>query len=77
VRVGRAIVAEERGAPAIDRGMRRQWLDERLEAGPIFRRVGKRIGAGKILYVGGTKVGRRMVEANSADKAKLASAVAT
>src|SRR5580700_5593143 len=76
VRVGRAIVAEERGAPAIDRGMRRQRLDERLEAGPIFRRVGKRIAAGKILYIGCAEVDRRMVETNSADKAQLAGPVA-
>src|SRR5580704_10616407 len=43
VRVGRAIFAEERSVPAIDGRMRRQWLDERFEAGPIFQRVGKRI----------------------------------
>src|SRR5580704_17875332 len=76
VRVGRAVVAEERSAPAIDRGMRRQRLDERLEAGPIFRRVGKRIAAGKILYIGCAEVDRRMVETNSADKAQLAGPVA-
>ena len=52
VGVGRAVVAEERGAPVIDRGMRRQRLDEGLEAGQIFRRVVKRISAGKILYIG-------------------------
>src|SRR5579862_455005 len=75
VRGGRAIVAEERSAPAIDRGMRRQRLDERLEAGSIFRRVGKRIEAGKILDIGGAKAGRRMVETNGADKAKLAGPV--
>src|SRR5580700_3181201 len=72
VRVGRAIVAEERSAPAIDRRMRRQRLNEKIETGPIFRRVGKRVGAGKILYIGYAKAGRRMVETNSADKAKLA-----
>jgi hypothetical protein len=75
VRVGRAVVAEERSAPAIDRGMRRQRLDEGLEAGPILRRVGKRKSAGKIRYIGGAKVGGRMVEANIADKAKLAGPV--
>src|SRR5580704_18234623 len=76
VRVGRAIVAEERSTPAIDRRMRRQRLDEEFETGPIFRRVGKRIAAGKILYIGGAKVGRRVVETNSADKAQLAGPVA-
>src|ERR1700685_2867696 len=75
VGVGRAVVAEERSAPAIYRGMRRQWRDEGLEAGPILRRVGKRIAAGKICYIGGAKLGRRMVETNSADKAKLAGPV--
>src|SRR5580704_7224073 len=75
VRVGGAIFAGERSAPAIDRGMRRQRLDERLEAGPVFRRVCKRIGTGKILYIGGAKVGRRMVETNSADEAQLAGPV--
>ena len=72
MRVGRAVLAEERGAPAIDRRMRRQRLDEKFETGPIFRRIGKRIGAGKIRYIGGAKAGRRMVETNSADKAQLA-----
>src|SRR5580704_3213523 len=72
VRVGRAVFAEERSAPAIDRGMRRQRLDEKFETGPIVRRVGKRIGAGTIRYIGGAKAGRRMVETNSADKAQLA-----
>src|SRR5580704_8005493 len=75
VRIGGAVVAEERGAPVIDRGMWRQRLDEGFEAGPIFRRVGKRIGAGKILYVGCAKAGGRMVETNSADKAQLAGPV--
>jgi hypothetical protein len=74
--VGRAISAEERGAPAINRGMRGQRLDEAFEAVPIFRRVGKRIGAGKILYIDCAKVGRGMVETNTADKAKLAGPVA-
>src|SRR5580700_5036953 len=67
VRVGGAVVAEERSTPAIDRGMRRQRRDEKFETGPIFRRIGKRIGAGKIRYIGGAKAGRRMVETNSAD----------
>src|SRR5580704_9226292 len=75
VGVGRAVVAEERGAPAIDGGMRRQWRDEGLEAGPIFRRVGKRKSAGKVRYIGGAKFGRRSEETNVADKAKLASPV--
>src|ERR1700722_16308833 len=72
VRVGRAVFAEERSAPAIDRRMRRQRLDEKFETGEIVRRVGKRIGAGTIRYIGGAKAGRRMVETNSADKAQLA-----
>src|SRR5580704_8612410 len=72
VRVGRAVFAEERSAPAIDRRMRRQRLDEKFETGSIVRRVGKRIGAGTIRYIGGAKAGRSMVETNSADKAQLA-----
>src|SRR5271166_190677 len=75
VSVGRSVFAEERGAPAINRGMRGQRPNETFEAGPIFRRVGERIGAGKIFYIGCAKVGRRVVETNIADKAKLASPV--
>jgi len=74
VGVGRSVFAEEHGAPAINRGMRGR-PNEAFEAGPIFRRVGKRIGAGKIFYIGCAKVGRRMVETNIADKAKLAGPV--
>ena len=56
--------------------MRRQRLDERFEVRPIVRRVGERIGAGKILYIGCAKVARRMVETNTAGEAKLAGPVA-
>src|ERR1700730_13153978 len=38
VRVGGAIFAGERSAPAIDRGMRRQRLDERVKARRAFAR---------------------------------------
>src|SRR5580692_83726 len=76
VGIGRAVVAQEPGAPVIDRGMRRQRRDERREAGPILRRVGKRKSAGKVRYIGGAKLGRRMIETNAADKAKLAGPVA-
>ena len=75
VGVGRSIFAEEHGAPAINRGMRGQRPNEAFEVGPIFRRVGKRIGAGKIFYIGCAKVGRCVVETNIADKAKLAGPV--
>ena len=75
VNVGGAIFAEEHSAPVINRGMRRQRLHETVKAWPIFRRVGKRIDAGKILYIGCAKLGRRMVETDTADKAKLAGAV--
>ena len=64
VSVGRSVFAEEHGAPAINRGMQGQRPNEAFEAGPIFRRVGKRIGAGKTFYIGCAKVGRRMVETN-------------
>ena len=46
-----------------------------LEIGPVVRGVGKRIGAGKILDIGGAEAGRRVVETDSADKAKLGGAV--
>src|SRR6202044_1926424 len=67
--------AEEHSAPVINRGMRGLRLDETFEAGPILRRVGKRVSAGKILYIGCAKLGRRMVETNITDKAKLAGPV--
>ena len=76
VSVGSAISAKERSAPAINRGMRRQRLDKPFEASRMFRRVGKRIGAGKIFYIGCAKVGRRMIETNTADNVKLAGPVA-
>ena len=45
--------------------------DEARETGPIFRRVGKRIGPGKILDIGCAEAGRRVVETNGAFEAKL------
>jgi hypothetical protein len=75
VSVGRSVFAEEHRAPAINRAMRGQRPNEAFEVGPICRRVGKRIGAGKIFYIGCAKIGRRMVETNITDKAELAGSV--
>ena len=55
--------------------MRGQRPNEAFEVGPICRRVGKRIGAGKIFYIGCAEIGRRMVETNITDKAELAGSV--
>ena len=76
VSIGRTIFGKERGAPTINRGIGRQWLDEATETGRIFRRIDKRIGTGKFLYVGSAEGGRRVLDANSAGKAKLAGPVA-
>ncbi len=46
VRVGRAVCAEESRAPAVEFGMGGWRRREAFERGPIFRRVGKRMGAG-------------------------------
>ena len=74
VSVGSAVVAEERGAPAINGGMRREWFGETFEVRPILRRVGKRMGAGKVRYISGAKAGRRMVDTDVADKVKRSGA---
>ena len=75
VGVGRSVLAEERGGPAIEPGVRRQRRDEARETGPIFRRVGKRMGPGKILDIGCAEVGRRVVETHGAFEAKLRGAI--
>ena len=75
VRVGGSVSAEEDRAPAIEFAARGGRQNETFETGPIFRRIGKRIGAGKILDIGCVKAGRSMVETNVADKAKLGGAV--
>jgi hypothetical protein len=74
VRVGGSVSAEEDCAPAIEFAARGGRQNETFETGPIFRRVGKRIRAGKILDIGCVKAGRRMVETNLADKTKLGGA---
>ena len=71
VGVGRTVFLEERGAPVIDRGMRRHRRHETFEARPIFRRIGKRVGAGGTLYAGRAEVTRPVVDPNPADKTKL------
>jgi hypothetical protein len=57
---------------AIDAGVRGQRRDDARKAGPDFRRVGKRMGAGKILDIGCSEAGRRVVEMNGAFEAELA-----
>ena len=45
--------------------------DEAREIGLVVRRVGERIGSGKIRDIGCAEAGRRVVEANGAFEAKL------
>ena len=72
VGVGRSVLARgTRRAQRSSSRMRGQRRDEAREAGPVFRRVGKRIGAGKILDIGCAKAGRRVVEADGALEAEL------
>ena len=72
VSVGRSVRAQKLGGPAIERWVRGSRRDEAGETWPVFRWVGKRMGTGKVLDIGGSEADRRVVEMNGAFEAKLA-----
>ena len=57
--VGRSVLAEEPGSPAVELRGRGQRRDERRKIRPIFHGVGKRMGSGKILDIGCAEASRR------------------
>src|SRR4029077_5431545 len=69
--VGRSVLAQELGGPAIELAMGRQRRDEASEVRPIFGGVGKRIGSGKIIDIGCVEAPRRVIEVHAAVEAKL------
>ena len=71
--VGRSVLAEKPGSPAIELEGRGQRRDEGRKVRPIFHGVGKRMGSGKILDIGCAEASRRVVDANGAFEAKLRS----
>ena len=66
---------KKRRAPAIEFAASGRRLGEAFEIEPLFRGVGKRTAAREIVDIGGAKAGRRMVETDIADKAKLGGAI--
>ena len=73
VGVGRSVLLEECCGPTIDLGMRIQRGQETGEIGRLFLGVGKWIGPGAALDVGGAEGRRHMVETNGALEIKLGS----
>jgi hypothetical protein len=73
--IGRSILAEELGGPAIELGIGGQRRDEAREVGLLFGGVGKRIAAGKIIDIDCVEVPRRVGEMNCAFEAKFRGAV--
>ena len=73
--VGRSVLSEKPGHPAIEHGVREQRRDKARKRGPIFHSVGKPIDSGKILDIGGAEAGWRVVDTNGAFEAKLAGPV--
>ena len=74
VGVGRSVLPEERGGPAIDaRDADTKRREETGETGLLFLGVGKWIGPGKALDIGGAEGRRHMVETNGALEMKLGS----
>ena len=69
--VGRSVLAQERGGPAIEPGVLGQRREEAREIGPIFLDVSERMASSKVFNIGFSEVGRRVAETHGAFEAKL------